>query len=79
MVLRQVSLLLTSRLNQQGQLYFHRSMHELFGDFFKGGLVMDGMEEVGFTEADGVPNRIEASSNFTQLPAILSFRFRVPE
>jgi hypothetical protein len=54
-------------------------MHELFGEFFKGGLVMDAMEELGFTDAHEVKNRIEASSNYTQIPAILSFRFRVPE
>lgn len=52
-------------------------MYELFGEFFKAGLVVDAMEELGFTEADGVPGRIEASFNCTLLPVILPFRFRV--
>lgn len=53
-------------------------MGELFGEFFKGGLVLDAMEELGFGEEHGSKDRIEASSNFTQIPAVLSFRFRVP-
>lgn len=37
---------------------------------------MDAMEEPAFTDEDHDPNRIEASRNYTQLPAILSFRMR---
>ncbi|KAJ4294671.1 hypothetical protein N0V88_004901 [Collariella sp. IMI 366227] len=59
------------------QPYFHRPMHELFTTFFKGGLVMDAMEELAFTEEDA-EDRIESSSNYTQLPAILAFRMRLP-
>ena len=59
------------------QLYFHRPMHELFATFFKAGLVMDAMEELAFTEEDA-EERIESSSNYTQLPAILAFRMRLP-
>lgn len=59
------------------QLYFHRPMHELFAIFFKAGLVMDAMEELAFTEEDA-EERIESSSNYTQLPAILAFRMRLP-
>lgn len=51
-------------------------MHELFGTFFKTGLVMDGVEELAFTEADAEKERVQAQCNFTQLPAILSFRLR---
>lgn len=54
-------------------------MQELFADFFRAGLVMDAMEELAFTEADAEPARIEASSNYTQLPAILAFRTRLPD
>ncbi|KAL8335218.1 hypothetical protein RB598_009423 [Gaeumannomyces tritici] len=55
---------------------FHRPLHEVFRPFFAAGLVMDAMEEPAFTEEDHDPNRIEASKNYTQLPAILSFRMR---
>ncbi|KAL2257195.1 hypothetical protein VTK26DRAFT_523 [Humicola hyalothermophila] len=59
------------------QLYFHRPMHELFTTFFRAGFVMDAMEELAFTEEDAEPKRIESSSNYTQLPAILAFRMRL--
>ncbi|KAK8130357.1 hypothetical protein PG999_002737 [Apiospora kogelbergensis] len=58
------------------QVYFHRPIHELFTTFFREGLVMDAIEEPAFTEADGNKDRIEAHSNFTQLPALLAFRLR---
>jgi hypothetical protein len=57
-------------------MYFHRPLHELFGTFFKAGLVMDAMEEPAFTAEDGNPDRVETTSNFTQLPVILAFRMR---
>ncbi|KAL2184849.1 hypothetical protein L209DRAFT_780772 [Thermothelomyces heterothallicus CBS 203.75] len=60
------------------QIYFHRPMHELFTTFFKAGLVMDAMEELAFTEEDA-EERIESTTNFTQLPAILSFRMRLAQ
>lgn len=52
-------------------------MDEIFTTFFKAGLVMDAMEELAFTEEDA-EDRIESSSNYTQLPAILAFRMRLP-
>ena len=58
------------------QLYFHRPMFELFSVFFKAGLVMDAMEEPAFTEADAVPESLEAQANFPQLPFLLAFRLR---
>ncbi|KAJ3565026.1 hypothetical protein NPX13_g7645 [Xylaria arbuscula] len=58
------------------QVYFHRPMHELFSTFFKTGLVMDAIEEPAFTSADATPERLESTSNFTQLPSILAFRMR---
>ncbi|KAL2265231.1 hypothetical protein VTJ83DRAFT_6331 [Remersonia thermophila] len=58
------------------QVYFHRPMHELFATFFGAGLVMDAMEELAFGEDDAL-ERVEASSNYTQLPFILSFRMRL--
>jgi len=53
-------------------------MAELFSTFFKAGLVMDAMEELAFTEADKDAKRVDASCNYTQLPAILAFRMRLP-
>lgn len=57
------------------QLHFHRPLHELLNAFLSGGkLVLDGIEEPAFTEADCNPNRVESTCNFTQLPALLAFR-----
>ncbi|KAK4448645.1 S-adenosyl-L-methionine-dependent methyltransferase [Podospora aff. communis PSN243] len=58
------------------QSYFHRPMGDLFSTFFGGGLVMDGMEELAFTEEHARHDRVESTVNFTQLPAILSWRMR---
>ncbi|KAK1832017.1 ribosomal protein L11 methyltransferase [Podospora conica] len=60
------------------QIYFHRPMDQLFTTFFKTGMVLDGMEELAFTEADFDPKRVESSVNYTQLPAILAWRMRFP-
>lgn len=51
-------------------------MQELFSTFFKTGLVMDAMEEPAFTSEDATPERLESTSNYTQLPSILAFRMR---
>jgi hypothetical protein len=59
------------------QIYFHRPIGELYTTFFKAGLVLDGMEELAFTEADRDPSRVASSTNYTQLPAILAFRMRL--
>ncbi|KAK4456709.1 ribosomal protein L11 methyltransferase [Cladorrhinum samala] len=61
---------------REKQTYFHRPMHELFGEFFRVGMVMDGMEETGFTEEDRNHDRPQSNCNFSQLPAILGFRMR---
>lgn len=63
--------------SDEGKIYFHRPMHELFATFFRAGLVMDAMEELAFGEGDGEA-RIEATSNYTQVPVILAFRMRLP-
>ena len=55
---------------------FHRPLHEIFGTFFKRGLVLDGLEEPSFTEADANPDRIVSTVNFPQLPALMAFRLR---
>lgn len=53
-------------------------MHELLGAFFKHGLVVDALEEPSFTDDDYEPDRIQSTTNFPQLPAILAFRVRRP-
>jgi hypothetical protein len=52
-------------------------MHELFGTFFKCGLVMDRMEELAFDNDAVITEKLEAQSNFTQFPIILAFRMRL--
>ena len=39
---------------------------------------MDAMEEPAFTEVDMIENRVEARSNYVQIPPILAFRLRRP-
>ena len=51
-------------------------MDELFTAFFKHRLVMDAMEELAFDASHFDPARIESSTNYTQLPAILAWRMR---
>lgn len=59
------------------QLYFHRPMHQLLGNFLDGGqLVLDRLEEPAFGEADRNPARVESSVNFGGVPALLAFRLR---
>ena len=61
------------------KLYFHRPLHELFGTFFKRGLVMDALEEPIFSEEYARERgeiRAESQSNYTQIPAIMVFRMR---
>ncbi|KAK4173913.1 hypothetical protein QBC36DRAFT_193576, partial [Triangularia setosa] len=59
------------------QIYYHRPIHELLSVFLKDGkLVMDAIEEPAFTEDDFDDKRVESSTNFTQLPAILAFRLK---
>ncbi|SPO06416.1 uncharacterized protein DNG_09106 [Cephalotrichum gorgonifer] len=56
------------------QLYFHRPLHELFGVFFKAGLVLDALEEPHFTdEASLDPKNPEDHS---QIPVLFAFRLR---
>ncbi|KAK0744634.1 S-adenosyl-L-methionine-dependent methyltransferase [Apiosordaria backusii] len=60
------------------QIYYHRPIHELLSIFLKGReLVMDAIEEPAFTQDDFDDKRVESSTNFTQLPAILAFRLKL--
>ncbi|KAM7191623.1 S-adenosyl-L-methionine-dependent methyltransferase [Naviculisporaceae sp. PSN 640] len=59
------------------QLYFHRPIHQLFGDFLnKGELVLDRVEEPAFGEEHRNTQRVESSVNFLGVPALLAFRLR---
>lgn len=55
------------------QLYFHRSMTELFRPFFEAGLKLDGLEEPAFTSGPD-KTKIQSYYNFPQIPPILIFR-----
>lgn len=46
--------------------YFHRPLHELFGEFFAAGWVIDGLEEPRFATASSDPHRI----TWTTMPDI---------
>ncbi|MCJ1248536.1 hypothetical protein MMC30_005754 [Trapelia coarctata] len=60
------------------QIYFSRSMSELFAPFFKAGLILDGLEELAFPETpdETLSIPVESFKNFPQIPLILAFRFR---
>jgi hypothetical protein len=55
--------------------YFHRPLHELFGIFFKTGLVMDALEEPAFGQEHSAP-KSESNLNYHQFPFIMGFRMR---
>jgi SAM-dependent methyltransferase len=56
--------------------YYHRPLHQLLGEAFAAGLVLDGLEEPAYTEADAVPARPWAWDNFWQIPPVLAGRLR---
>lgn len=53
--------------------YFHRPLHELFGEFFAAGWVIDGLEEPRFTTAGDEPHRL-TWSNMPDIPPVLVAR-----
>ncbi len=61
----------------QAHYYFDRPLNVLFGAGFRAGLVLDGFEEPAF---DGTEQAANAFSwaNFTEIPAVLVARFRLP-
>jgi len=58
------------------QLYFDRSISELFSPFLKAGLILDGLEEIAFPKQKEPPESIISYKNMTDIPLILAFRFR---
>jgi 2-polyprenyl-3-methyl-5-hydroxy-6-metoxy-1,4-benzoquinol methylase len=54
--------------------YYHRPLHELFGEGFAAGLVLDALEEPAFDERDATPERPLSWYNFWQFPPVLVAR-----
>jgi 2-polyprenyl-3-methyl-5-hydroxy-6-metoxy-1,4-benzoquinol methylase len=54
--------------------YFHRPLHELFGAFFRGGFVLDALEEPALTTQDSNPHEL-SWSNLPGIPPVLVARF----
>lgn len=53
--------------------YFHRPLHELFGEFFAAGWVIDGLEEPRFSTASEDSHRL-TWSNLPDIPPVLAAR-----
>jgi 2-polyprenyl-3-methyl-5-hydroxy-6-metoxy-1,4-benzoquinol methylase len=61
----------------QKQLYFFRSLQELFGAAFAAGLVVDGLEEPSFPPDHLVGrNPLAWSGKFSEIPPVLAVRLR---
>lgn len=54
--------------------FYHRPLHQLLGEAFAAGLVLDGLEEPAFTE--GHPTRELSWDNFQQFPPVMAARLR---
>lgn len=57
--------------------YYHRPLYQLLSEAFAAGLMLDGLEEPGYTEADANPARPLAWDNFWQIPPVMAGRLRV--
>jgi 2-polyprenyl-3-methyl-5-hydroxy-6-metoxy-1,4-benzoquinol methylase len=56
--------------------YYHRPLHQLLGEAFAAGLVLDALEEPTYRVEDADPSRPLAWSNFQQFPPVLAARLR---
>ena len=56
--------------------YYHRPLQQLLNEAFAAGLILDGLEEPAFSEADAEPERPLSWSNFSQFPPVLVGRLR---
>jgi hypothetical protein len=54
--------------------YYHRPLHELLGQAFAAGLVMDALEEPGFSPENADPARPLSWSALWQMPPVLAAR-----
>lgn len=57
--------------------YYHRPLHQLLGEAFAAGLVLDGIEEPAYGVEAANPARPLIWDNFPQIPPVLAARLRV--
>lgn len=57
--------------------YYHRPLHELMGEAFAAGLVLDGIEEPGFDRESATDARALTWNSCWQIPPIMTGRLRV--
>ncbi|MCC6235968.1 MAG: class I SAM-dependent methyltransferase, partial [Dehalococcoidia bacterium] len=60
------------------QPYFHRPLHDLLGQAFEAGFVLDGLEEPAFGLEDGDERRGPNWNNLPTIPPVLVVRLRLP-
>jgi ubiquinone/menaquinone biosynthesis C-methylase UbiE len=56
--------------------YYHRTLSELLNPAFAAGLLLDSLEERGFTPVDDQPPRLLSWSGLPQIPPVLAARLR---
>ncbi|MEJ2758964.1 MAG: hypothetical protein P8046_10835, partial [Anaerolineales bacterium] len=57
--------------------YYHRPLHQLLGEAFAAGLVLDGLIEAAFDPEKVDPSRPLSWDSYPQIPPVLAGRFRV--
>jgi ubiquinone/menaquinone biosynthesis C-methylase UbiE len=57
--------------------YYHRTLSELLNEAIAAGLVLDGVDERGYTPIDEIPPRLLSWSSVPQIPPVLAVRWRV--
>jgi 2-polyprenyl-3-methyl-5-hydroxy-6-metoxy-1,4-benzoquinol methylase len=57
--------------------YYHRPLHELLGEAFSAGLVLDALEEPAFHPGNDNPVRVLSWSSLPQIPPVLIARLRL--
>lgn len=56
--------------------FYHRPLHELLGEAFAAGLVLDGLEEPSYSQDAANPARPLIWDNYWQIPPVLAARLR---
>jgi len=56
--------------------YFHRPLHQLLGEAFRAGLVLDALEEPAVPAADGDSGKLLSWYQLPQFPPVLALRLR---
>jgi hypothetical protein len=56
--------------------YYHRPLHQLLGEAFAAGLVLDGIEEPAYSLEAANPARPLIWDNFPQIPPVMAARLR---